>query len=245
MTVNAERSRFFGPDETWFFSGNGSTYRNLDADFYFQWVKQRGMVEALIAKKPPDGPTRDVRKGVRGYVRGYNQYLRDRGVDRIPDRRCRGEEWVRPIKPIDVYRRFFQLGILASSGAVIDGIVGASPVSPAAAQAGDALPRPDVRDRRGARSVSSRRSAPTHTASAARQPTTAAASCSATRTSRGTAPSACTRPTCGSRARSTSPAASLYGVPLILIGHTRGLAWSHTVATAWRFTPFKLTLALR
>jgi acyl-homoserine-lactone acylase len=37
--------------------------------------------------------------------------------------------------------------------------------------------------------------------------------------------------------------ASLYGVPLINIGHTRGLAWSHTVATAWRFTPYKLTLA--
>jgi acyl-homoserine-lactone acylase len=36
---------------------------------------------------------------------------------------------------------------------------------------------------------------------------------------------------------------SLYGVPLINIGHTRGLAWSHTVATAWRFTPFKLQLA--
>ncbi len=37
--------------------------------------------------------------------------------------------------------------------------------------------------------------------------------------------------------------ATLYGVPLILIGHTRGVAWSHTVATAWRFTPFKLTLS--
>ncbi len=35
---------------------------------------------------------------------------------------------------------------------------------------------------------------------------------------------------------------SLYGVPLVLIGHTRGLAWSHTVASAWRFTPFELTL---
>jgi acyl-homoserine-lactone acylase len=58
VTVNAERSRFFGPDETWFFSGNGSTYKNLDADFYFQWVKQRKMVEKLVAKKPPDGPTR-------------------------------------------------------------------------------------------------------------------------------------------------------------------------------------------
>ncbi|CAA9532026.1 MAG: peptidase S45, penicillin amidase, partial [uncultured Solirubrobacteraceae bacterium] len=31
-------------------------------------------------------------------------------------------------------------------------------------------------------------------------------------------------------------------VPLILIGHTRGLAWSHTVSTAFRFTPFELTL---
>ena len=37
--------------------------------------------------------------------------------------------------------------------------------------------------------------------------------------------------------------ASLYGVPLVLIGHTRGLAWSHTVASAWRFTPFELTLS--
>ena len=36
--------------------------------------------------------------------------------------------------------------------------------------------------------------------------------------------------------------ATLYGVPAVLIGHTRGLAWSHTVATAWRFTPFELKL---
>ncbi len=35
---------------------------------------------------------------------------------------------------------------------------------------------------------------------------------------------------------------SLYGVPAVLIGHTRGLAWSHTVASAWRFTPFELQL---
>ena len=36
--------------------------------------------------------------------------------------------------------------------------------------------------------------------------------------------------------------ASLFGVPLILIGHTQKLAWSHTVSTARRFTPFQLTL---
>jgi acyl-homoserine-lactone acylase len=36
---------------------------------------------------------------------------------------------------------------------------------------------------------------------------------------------------------------SLYGVPLILIGNTRKLAWSHTVSTARRFTPYEITLA--
>ncbi|MDX1620911.1 MAG: penicillin acylase family protein, partial [Nitriliruptorales bacterium] len=35
---------------------------------------------------------------------------------------------------------------------------------------------------------------------------------------------------------------SLYGVPVVLIGHTEGVAWSHTVSTAFRFTPFELTL---
>jgi acyl-homoserine-lactone acylase len=36
--------------------------------------------------------------------------------------------------------------------------------------------------------------------------------------------------------------ASLYGVPLVLIGHNANVAWSHTVSTAFRFTPFQLTL---
>jgi acyl-homoserine-lactone acylase len=36
--------------------------------------------------------------------------------------------------------------------------------------------------------------------------------------------------------------ASLLGVPIILIGHNRNLAWSHTVSTAFRFVPFRETL---
>ena len=36
--------------------------------------------------------------------------------------------------------------------------------------------------------------------------------------------------------------ASLYGTPLVEIGHTEGLAWSHTVSTAQRFTLYQLTL---
>ena len=241
VTVNAERSKFFGPDEEWFFSGNGSRYRNLDADFYFQWVKQQGAVEELVANKPPNGPSRDIRRGVRGYVRGYNKYLRKTGVDRIPDKTCRGEEWVRPIKTIDVYRRFYQLGILASSGAVIDGIVNAAPSSPGAAQAqqqqqdtmlatGEGLER--LQPQIGSNAYGFGREA--------------------TDNGRGLVLGNPHFPWDGAERLYQShlripgevnvAGGSLYGVPLINIGYTRGLAWSHTVATAWRFTPFKLTL---
>ena len=135
VTVNAKRSKFFGPDETWRFSGNGSTYRNLDADVYFKWVKKQRIVEKLIRKEPPVGPVSGVKRGVAGYVKGYNAYLRDVGRANIPDDRCAGAKWVRPIRKIDAYRRFFQLGILASSGAAIDGIATAAPAQPAEAEA--------------------------------------------------------------------------------------------------------------
>ena len=36
--------------------------------------------------------------------------------------------------------------------------------------------------------------------------------------------------------------ASLFGVPVILIGHTENLAWTHTVSTAFRFAPVELEL---
>ena len=147
---------------------------------------------------------------------------------------------MRPIKPIDVYRRFFQLGILASSGAVIDGIAGATPVSPAAARAQDERRR--TRCSRTARA--SQRLQPQIGSNAygfGRE---------ATDNGRGLVLGNPHFPWDGSerlyQAHLRIPGeldvagGSLYGVPLILIGHTRGLAWSHTVATAWRFTPFKL-----
>ena len=74
------------------------------------------------------------------------------------------------------------------------------------------------------------------------RPTTAAAWCSATRTSRGTARSASSSRSSRSRARSTSAARACSACRSINIGHTDHLAWSHTVSTAYRFTPFELKL---
>jgi acyl-homoserine-lactone acylase len=242
VTVRAERSRYFGPDAEWRFSGNGSTYRNLDADLYFEWVKKERAVEALLAKKPPEGPTADVRRGIRGYVAGYNQYLRDVGRKRIPDRRCRGAAWVRPIKAIDVYRRFYQLGILASSGAVIGGIVNARPSSPDSARAAQQRQNEMLATGRGLERLQPQIGSNAY--GFGRE---------ATDNGRGLVLGNPHFPWDGSErlyqthlripGKVDVSGGTLYGVPLVLIGHTRGLAWSHTVATAWRFTPFKLTLA--
>jgi acyl-homoserine-lactone acylase len=241
VTVAGERSKFFGPDGSYYFSGNGSTFNNLDTDVYFRWVKRQRTVEKLIATKPPLGPKRGVRRGVRGYVAGYNAYLRKVGRKGISDPRCRGARWVRPIGVKDVYRRFYQLGILASSGAVIDGIAGAKPVSPAAAAAAEREREQVLRTGEGLERL---------------QPELGSNAYGfgkrATRNGKGLVLGNPHFPWDGGErlyqahlqvpGKINVQGASLMGVPLILIGNTRGLAWSHTVATAWRFTPFRLTL---
>jgi acyl-homoserine-lactone acylase len=243
VTVAGKRSKYFGPDEDWTFSGNGSTFRNLDADFYFKWVSKQGTVRELMTTPPPLGPKRGVRKGVKGYVAGYNAYLEDvGGAKGITDPACKGEPWVRKIKQLDVYRRFYQLGILASSGAVIDGIAGAAPVSPAAAQAGEQRREEMLESGEGLDRLQPDIGSNAYGFGA-----------EATQNGRGLVLGNPHFPWDGSerlyQAHLTIPGkvdvqgGSLNGVPLILIGNTRGLAWSHTVATAWRFTPFQVTLA--
>ncbi len=242
VTVAAKRSKFFGPDDTYYFSGNGTTYKNIDTDIYFKWVEKQHTVRKLMNLPPPLGPKKGVRRGVKGYVAGYNAYLRETGVNNLPDPRCRGAKWVRPIRQKDVYRRFYQLGILASSGAVINGIANAAPVSAAEATELDAKRNRMLESGKGLEAL---------------QPDIGSNAYGfggeTTANGKGLVLGNPHFPWDGGerlyQAHLKIPGeldvsgASLQGVPLILIGNTRGLAWSHTVATAWRFTPFQLTLA--
>jgi acyl-homoserine-lactone acylase len=244
VTVRAQRSRYFGPGESWVFSGNGARYNNLESDFYFQKIKDQGLVEELMRKPAPEGPLPFVRKGVRGYVAGYNAYLRRTGVDNLPDPRCRGEDWVRPIKEIDAYRRFFQLGILASAGAAISGIAGAEPVLPVGQAAAERHQDRALEDLEAGRLDDF---FPLDSGSNAY-----GLGSEATANGKGMVLGNPHFPWDGAerlyQMHLTIPGkvnvsgAGLYGVPLVLIGHTRGLAWSHTVASAWRFTPYELTI---
>ena len=241
VTVRAERSKFFGADKTYASRGNGTNPNNLNSDFFFQRVIDDKVVEKILDQPPPHGPLPALKEGVRGYVAGYNQYLSEVGVDNLPDPACRGKPWVRPITEMDAYRRFYQLGLLASAGVAIDGIGGAAP--PGGGGSGGSSREVD----QGMIEELGRRlplgGIGSNAYGLGRE---------ATANGRGMILGNPHFPWDGPerfyQAHLTVPGevdvsgGSLFGVPLILIGHNRTVGWSHTVSTAFRFTPFELKL---
>jgi acyl-homoserine-lactone acylase len=235
-TVRAERSRFFGPGGSYSFRGNGTQPNNLNSDFFYKRIIDEGTVERLLAQAPPHGPLPEIRQAVTGYVAGYNAYLRETGVANIGDPACRGKEWVRPIEEIDAYRRFYQLALLASGGVAIDGIGAAAPLTGGSGSFAG-LPELGRRLDEVLGGIGSN------------------AYGMGTDKAEGGGGLLLGNPHFpwdGSerfwQSHLTIPGkvdvqgGSLFGVPLILIGNTRGMAWSHTVSTARRFTPFELKL---
>jgi acyl-homoserine-lactone acylase len=241
VTVRAQRSRYFGPDAGYASRGNGATFKNLDSDFFFQRALDRHVTDDLLADAPPKGPIPAVRDAVRGYVAGYNRYLRDTGVDNIPDPACRGKAWVQPITERDAYMRFWQLGILASQGVAIDGIAQAAPPTPA-------FEPPVAQD--AARRDAMLREIPAKLHEIGSNAFGLGGK--STDNGKGMVLANPHFPWDGPErfyeSQITIPGkvnvfgGSLFGVPAVLIGHTDGMAWSHTVSTAFRFTPFELKL---
>jgi acyl-homoserine-lactone acylase len=240
LTVEAQRSRYLGPDATYQSRGNGATFKNIDSDFFFQRALDTHVVDKLLADAPPKGPIPDVRSAVKGYVEGYNRYLADTGVDNIPDPTCRGKPWVQPITELDAYMRFWQLGILASQGVAIDGIAQAAPPTPAFEPPVASAARQDEM----LREIPKRLHAIGSNA--------IGLGGQSTDNGKGMVLANPHFPWDGPErfyeSQITIPGkvnvfgASLFGVPAVLIGHTDHMAWSHTVSTAFRFTPFELKL---
>lgn len=126
VTLSGERSFYFGPDGAATDVANGLKTTNLDSDFFYTDVNDSGVVERLLAAD--SGPSLHSRSMVSGYAAGYNAYLaRVGGAAGLPDATCRGAAWVRPISPLDVWRRMYQLSVLNTSGAYMPGVVAAAP----------------------------------------------------------------------------------------------------------------------
>ncbi len=240
LTVDAQRSRYLGPDAP-ANAAYGAARDSLSSDLYFQQVNDSRLVERTVAAPPPTGPRREVRDIVRGYVAGYNRYLRDTGVSHISDPACRGAAWVHPIREIDVYRHFYALATLGGQGQVIDGITSAAPPGgPATAAAPATVPADAARRVRAALGNKDMGS------------NAIAIGSDGTANGRGLLLGNPHYPWHGGRrfwqSQLTVPGrldvsgGSLLGIPLVQIGFNRDVAWSHTVATPTTFGLYEVDL---
>src|SRR5215217_3540507 len=240
VTVSAQRSRYFGTDAD---SPNGGT--NLQSDFFWKRIHDARTVERLAKRKAPNGPAKKVRQTVKGFAAGYNAYLRKTGRAKLPDPTCRGKAWVRPITARDVYRRFYQLGLRASSGNFLREIVTAAPPTAGAGAAAAALPSPEQLNQRLSNDPVLGTEHPLGS-------NAYGVGSDGTRDGRSVLLGNPHFPWQGSErwyelhltipGKLDAIGAALQGVPVVNIGFNRHVAWSHTVSTARRFTPYELKL---
>jgi len=243
-TNRGERSKYFGPDGEWQLTGNGYRYTNLEADFAHKRIIADKKIQELLKLKAPQGPRPEVREVVRGYVKGYNTWLKKTGVGNIQDETCKGEPWVKPITTLDTYLRFYELGTLASAGAAVDGTTSASPPAAMASAGGSdrSADEPTAADFEGLNEKLNPEVG-SNAVSLGKD---------ATSTGKGMLFGNPHFPWSGTerffQAQMTIPGkinvsgASLLGAPVVLIGHTKNLAWSHTVSTSRRFMLYRETL---
>ncbi|MET8544752.1 penicillin acylase family protein [Kitasatospora sp. NPDC004799] len=240
VTVRGERSRWFGPD-----GESVDRVSNLVSDTYQRGVQRSGTVRRLLAAPAPLGPTDEARQLVDGYVAGYNRYLRDTGSDHLPDPSCRGKGWVGPITADDLWNILHDVNTLMGSAAaqqqIATAVPGAwTPPTPGASGSESAAAVPRI-------------AAPGRTADDPELGSNAwAIGRDASRDGTGLLLANPHLQWAGSQrfyqAQLTIPGvldvagAGLYGIPFLQIGHTRGLAWSHTTSYADHYTLHRLTL---
>ncbi|UQS16498.1 acylase [Pseudomonas sp. HS6] len=115
VTVNGERSRYFGPDQL-----TVEERENRVSDVFFQWLNTPQAVNAFWQAQPVE-----VRDLVQGYAAGYNRYLAERRQQGLPQQ-CQGE-WVRDIAAEDLVKLTRRLLVEGGVGQFAEALVGATP----------------------------------------------------------------------------------------------------------------------
>jgi acyl-homoserine-lactone acylase len=247
VTGRGERSLFFGPEERY---NDQVTLKatNLQVDTLFRDLRERKVVEALL-DDPLRGPGAEVRSMVRGYVAGINRQLEViGGAAGVTDPGCRGGAHVRPAEPLDLYYGIYAANLLASTGVFVPQIADASPPTaqdpglPVAAFAAPpaVLPSPEQLQ------AALGRENPIGSNGTA-------LGGDATTTGRGMVLGNPHFPWRGryrfTQSHLTIPGvydvagAMLHGSPAINIGWNKDVAWTHTVSTGYRFTPYEYRTA--
>ena len=223
---------------------------NRQTDTLFTDIRNRRVVERLLAD-PRRGPSQETKAIVRGYTAGINRYLRSvGGSPGIEDPACRGAAWIRPTAtPLDLWYGVYAANLLASTGVFVPQIADAAP--PTADDPG--LPATGT-----ASFAEVPRSLPSSDdllAGLGKDPrapfgsNATAVGADSTATGHGMLLGSPHFPWRGryrfTQSHLTIPGeydvagASLIGSPVVNIGFNDDVAWSHTVSTAYRFTPYE------
>ncbi|PQP04013.1 MULTISPECIES: acylase [Pseudomonas] len=227
VTVNGERSRYFGPDQLTL-----EERGNLASDVFFNWLNTPQAVAAFWQAQTPE-----VRELIEGYVAGYNRSLTERRAQGLPQQ-CQGE-WVRAITAQDLVKLTRRLLVEGGVGQFAEALAGAAPPESVAHVAGEPASFQLAASRmqrfaldRGSNAV--------------------AVGSERSFNGRGMLLANPHFPWAGGmrfyQMHLTIPGkldvmgAALPGLPMINIGFSRHLAWTHTVDSSRHFTLYRLQL---
>ncbi|MBV6822990.1 acylase [Pseudomonas sp. PD9R] len=115
VTVNGQRSRFFGPDQF-----TVEERENLVSDLFFNWLNTPQAVAGFWQAQTPE-----VRELIDGYVAGFNRSLTERRAGGLPPQ-CQGE-WVRDITSMDLVKLTRRLLVEGGIGQFAEALAGATP----------------------------------------------------------------------------------------------------------------------
>lgn len=244
LTARGERSRFFGPDAPATEPKNGEygvansflRVKNETSDFFY-----KGYLDPAALKAGYAAARRETRELLEGYVAGYNRYLAKHAAD-LPVA-CRGAPWVRPISVEDMHLLGAEKALHASGKAFATDFVrgGRDSLVPVALRNDNGAPDSEYLNANIAGIEGGRLGS--NAAAFGRDATTGG---------RGILFGNPHYPWVSTdrfyQVHLTVPGkydamgVSLGGLPLVVIGFNKDLAWTHTVTYASHFSLYKLAL---
>lgn len=252
VTWRGERSAYFGADTRPTTPSTFGQPRNLDADFFF-----RSAVDAEALSRFRDAQPPEERMLIAGYAEGYNRYIDDLHAGRFPGAHaaCAGAPWVKDISADDVYRRLIAANLAGGTLPFLQSIASAQPPAeddrPIAATAPQALSTTVTVEASATRAPSG--SDPLAVGGHPGIGSNAFAFGGASTHDGhsmlfGNPHWFWQGPDRFYQVQLTIPGkldvagASFLGVPMVMIGFNRNIAWTHTVSSARRFGIFQLSL---
>ena len=234
LTARGQRSLYLGPDATYKDNVGGSA-TNLQWDTLVTDLHDRHVVEDLL-DDPVAGPTARAKAMVVAETAGINDWL---SSHEITDPACADQEWIQPdVTTTDVWYAFYLAQLIGSTTRFLGPITTATPPSGSAAPAKHP-------SRAGVLALLGHDDAFGSNATAVGGADTS--------TRRGMILGNPHFPWLGryrfTQMHLTVPGkldvagGALTGFPAVNIGFNKDVAWSHTVSTGYRFTPYQYTTA--